>query len=162
MRLELVHPMVVGFPISFLLVGLLLRLVAFFLRKNHLYKVVLIASWLTMSLGILSGIVAVFTGEVAHDIVHSKLCNHKILDYHERIAIVTLSIFAIALLLDRERKIHRFLGYAGVILYWIAPVFLVLTGYFGGKLVFEQGAAVENTCKGRTENNTPHPASKKP
>ena len=153
MRTELVHPMIVGFPISFLLVGSLLRLLAFFFRNSSLYRTMLIASWSCLALGIFFGIFAVFTGEMAHDIVYPNLCNQKILDYHERIAIVTLSMYAVALLLDREKKIHRSFGIMSIVIYWIAPIFLILTGYFGGKLVFEQGAAVEKVCTGTKEGS---------
>jgi uncharacterized membrane protein len=128
------------------MIGTFIRLGAFFVRKKEFYPTVLTVSWGLLSLGIFFGIVAIFTGDLAHTIVHEKLCDHKVLDYHQRFAFTTISLFALALLLDHMKKWSPIFGILSIPLYIIAPIFLICTGYFGGKLVFEQGAGVESKC----------------
>lgn len=150
MRLELIHPMVVGFPITFLLMGTLLRFVVFFLNEKEYYDTALKISWLIIGIGIIFGLLAVFTGEIAHDIIEDDLCEHQIVQYHQWIAVTMLFIFGISFGLDRIARWHPALVWLSLFCYVIGFISLIGTGYLGGKLVFEQGAAVEKVCKKRS------------
>lgn len=148
MRIELLHPMIVGFPISFLLGGSFVRLLAFFFKAQPVHTTLLSVSWVMILVGLFSGFAAVFTGELAHDVVDELLCDHRVFDLHQRFAFLTLFLFFAALLLDKFQNQIRFFGPISQILYWAGASFLLVTGSYGGKLVFEQGAAVQQICKG--------------
>lgn len=147
MRVELLHPMIVGFPISFLMFGGFLRISCLFFKQKELYPQLVTFSRILVVIGILFGIIAVFTGEIAHAIVEDHLCNRNILVYHESLGFGMLTIYLLAYLLDRASKWNIIFERIAVVLYCLGPILLILTGYLGGSLVFDQGAAVEQMCK---------------
>ncbi len=144
MRLELIHPMLVHFPIALLLIGSFLRLAAFFYRKTYRYRTALNTSWLILLIGLFFGILTIITGEIAEDIVRSHLLNPRILDYHMTCAYITAFLFLLALILDWMA--HRYKKHFTAIyslLYWLGALTLLTTAALGGSLVYEQGAAVQ-------------------
>jgi uncharacterized membrane protein len=152
LRAELIHPLIVHFPIALLLTGAALRLACFFLKKNRLGQTALFSSWVLLLLGVICAWFAVLAGEVAEDIVRSGLCKPDILEQHKDLAYSAATLFSMGLVLDFGKIwIKNFRGIAFVttaycILYLAATVLLILTGGFGAELVYEQGAAVERVC----------------
>ena len=155
MRLELIHPMIVHFPIALLFTGTVLRLIAFYLSKRASFSFVLPASWTILLLGVISAWAAVFAGEIAADIVGPTLENTKILSEHALHALITATGFTLSLILDWVRallftKLHKRswfikkgLGIAVGLFYFFSLINLVITGEYGATLVYEEGAAVK-------------------
>jgi uncharacterized membrane protein len=155
MRVELIHPLVVAFPLAFLLLGSALRLAAYFVKTNESYASFMWFSRLILSMGLGFGILALITGEISHEYVHEMLCVHETIDQHEFFAYTAILLYGAGLLLDWRKTENKPLKILCTLIYWIAPIFLILAGIYGGKLVFEQGIAVEKVCKGRTTPDKP-------
>ncbi|NNM44061.1 MAG: hypothetical protein HKM07_06925 [Chlamydiae bacterium] len=157
MRLELIHPMIVHFPIALLLTGTILRFVAFYISKRAAFSFLLPASWTILLLGVISAWVAVFAGEIAADIVGGALENPQILSEHAMHALITATGFTLSLIIDWARaflltKLHKrswFIkkGLAAIVglFYLFSLTNLVITGEYGATLVYEEGAAVKKT-----------------
>jgi uncharacterized membrane protein len=146
MRWELLHPMIVGFPISFLIFGSFLRISCFFFKKREFYPQLVTYSRVLVLIGILLGITAVFSGEIANNIIYSSLCNPDTLDSHQAFGYTTLVVYTLAYLLDRASKLSKIFEIIALLLFCFGFILLFITGYFGGSLVFDQGAAVEKLC----------------
>ncbi len=154
MRPELIHPMLVHFPIALLLTGLFVRLCAIAGRKRSRLSFLLSAAWLILALGVISAWVAVIAGEFAADIVAPTLDNLKVLSQHSTHAYFTAVSFTLGLLVDFTRAyiLGRIWSKRGwiknglCIVFWCLYLFglgnLIATGVYGGRLVYEQGAAV--------------------
>lgn len=159
MRVELFHPMIVAFPFALLLLGDAFRLVAYFKKNTDQYDTFMWFSRVILSIGVGFGALALITGVIAHSYVHEMLCVHAVIERHEFFAYTSIVLFGAGLLLDWRKTENKPIRILCAAIYWIAPVFLILTGVYGGKLVFEQGAAVEKICKGRTISD-PLPVNK--
>ncbi len=95
-------------------------------------------------------------GEIAADIVAPTLENVKLLAKHKLHAYLTANGFTIALILDGTRAllmgkrrmkgwgIRRGLAVLIGLIYLFSLTNLIITGTYGAKLVFEEGAAVIN------------------
>lgn len=148
MRTELFHPILVHFPLALLLVGSILRLAHFFLRK----KLSLYIAWSFLVIGVCFSWLAIMTGEIAEDIVRSTLCKPIILDYHMNLAYFAASFYTTAVFIDCGRFLIKRLQNSQILL-WImsllyisATAILIIVGFLGGSLVFDQGAAVKKVC----------------
>ncbi len=150
MRPELIHPLVVAFPLALLLLGSAFRIVAFLAKTVELYDTYFWFSRLIITIGLCFGILALITGEISHYFIHDMLCVHDTIEWHEFFAYTTMLLYGAGLLLDWRKSEIKPIKILCSMIYWIAPIFLILTGLYGGKLVFEQGAGVEKVCKGRT------------
>jgi uncharacterized membrane protein len=157
MRLELIHPMIVHFPIALLATGAVLKFVGFLVRKSRFYQMITILSLCMLTIGAALAWAAVIAGEVAEDIVRSHLCNIDILEDHRLLAYTTASIFSVAVVLDWGRAwLKRRRAYSGFrkavtiivsLLYIVGTAILLGVGWLGGNLVYDQGAAVKRECQ---------------
>lgn len=152
MRLELIHPMFIHFPIALLLVGSGLKLIAFWMKKSSRYHVILFSSRLIVIIGVYFAWGSVFAGEVAEDIVRKSLCQPQVLDIHRDLGYATSYLFTAALLFDWPRewlKSTRFFKPFTILsslLFTEGTIVILSTAFFGGSLVYDQGAAVEKQC----------------
>lgn len=158
MRIELIHPLFVHFPIALLTTGSVFRFISFFLRKKGWGDHLTFGSWLMLLMGILFSWVSVISGEFAADIVQEGLCNPGMVDTHMDLSYAASTVFSLAFLVDvvatllhkREFFSHSvIISIATIIwvLYIAALVLLAYTGYLGSSLVYAQGAGVEKECK---------------
>lgn len=140
---HLYHPQVVHFAIALSFATLLLLLISFFTGRKGEAMALLMGV-----LAAISGLVAMLTGEKAHEVIHEHFPRvpHELLDYHEewgeRTAYLLLALailWGVWFFLPRFEKARKPL-LAGA--YFLALIFLVLTGRAGGSLVYEHGAGV--------------------
>ena len=153
MRLELIHPMLVHFPIALSTTGVLLRFAALWAGKKPKYSFLLPASWSILLLGLITAWASVIAGEIAEGIVGSTV-NRDILEEHETHAYITASFFTFVLFIDwarfsylnkflnKRRTVKRGLALVIWFLYLFCLTNLIITGYYGANLVYEEGAAV--------------------
>lgn len=153
MRTELIHPLLVHFPIALLLVGSAIRFLHFILRQKSIGKVVLSLSWILLFLGVCFAWLTVLAGEFAEDIVRSSLCKLDVLEDHKNLGYTTAILFSVALVFDigkswiKHSILRLLLTIATAIIYLTGSAILILTGKYGGSLVYDQGAAVEKNCR---------------
>ena len=146
--------MIVHFPIALLSTGVVVRFAALWGAKRPALSFLLPASWLVLFLGVVAAWLAVITGEIASEIVESTLQSTSVLDEHKNHAIITacgftLGLFAYwtrAFFLAKSHKrgwmIKKALGVVISLLYLFSFANLMITGFYGGTLVYEEGAAV--------------------
>lgn len=160
-RIELLHPMIVHFPIALLITGALARLLYIYVYKkswaSQLHGIYL---W-SLFLGFLGLVGAFLSGGEAEDVVNKIICDPTITHDHEDYAQLTLIACAITLFfasiqplvlsewfrlrirstwkkfIARTESIARYSELLGLT---ITIVLLVYSSHLGGKLVYEQGA----------------------
>ena len=156
-RVELFHPLVVHFPVALLMTATgiwFLAIVADGFQRDAFAKSMRRGSCLLMGLGLIAGLVALKTGELAEDTVNQIICDPTITKDHEEWADWAMVIFSSGLAAAAGAElislIGRFKSSLNPIrtiasLGFIAGIAcLTWTGHLGGKLVYEQGAAVKN------------------
>jgi uncharacterized membrane protein len=152
MRIELIHPMLVHFPIALLLIGAGLKAAAYLFRRSQFYAILLITARLILTIGVCFAWLAALAGGFAADIVEKTLCRPEFLDEHSTLAITAASLFTAGIVVEWARalkKSYRFrklLVIASSLLFFVGAIVLVFTASLGGSLVYDQGAAVEKKC----------------
>jgi uncharacterized membrane protein len=134
------HAAVNDLPAALLFVTVLFDLAGWWTRRESLKAAALWTLWA----GVIGGWVAVVAGLKAEDMIEHGEAIHELLETHETLALITMSIFTVILVAKLVRRarlsgveegILRVLGVAGfVMLLWTATV--------GGKMTFEHGAGV--------------------
>lgn len=152
MKQELIHPILVHFPIVFTVTALLSFLfILFFQWRNSDEKAKAAELIAQLSLYLAIGFMgaALFTGDFAEDIVRRNLCDIRVLHEHEDYAYITLYLLLGALLTDlvprfwKNKTLTQTFLIIQLLFLLCANVYLVLTAHNGGKLVYEQAAGVQ-------------------
>jgi uncharacterized membrane protein len=134
------HAALNDLPAALLIGAVVFDLLAAATRRETLR----IASFWTLMLGALGAVAAVVSGLQAEEHIAHGEAVHRIMETHERLALITAGIFGVLAIwrIVRERHMGSSeralalalgLGGAGV---------LTATGVYGGKLVFEHAAGV--------------------
>src|SRR3990172_9179533 len=100
MRIELIHPMLVHFPIALLLVGTGIRCAALFARRRSSYPELLFTSRLILAIGVGFAGLAILAGLLAASVVEKTLCPPEVLGYHSTLAFTASLFYAFGLLGD--------------------------------------------------------------
>ena len=130
------HPMSVHFPIAIIFVGFLMDLAALFFTKE---KCLPKASLYLELIGMLTAIAAFGTGYYFTSEMEGEagLLREK----HQLFATLTLVSIILAtffrLLIVYQKKEETYLKYAAMSLFLFAFIFVMITGYLGGSLVFD-------------------------
>ena len=136
------HAVLNDLPAALLTVAVLFDLAAAWTKRESL-------SWAgiwTLWTGVIGGWAAVIAGELAEGAIEHGEAIHEIMEKHETMAIMTMSLFTIVLIWKLARRFQmpsqelaltRALSVVGLI-------GLVWTGILGGRLVFEHAAGIPN------------------
>ena len=158
-RTELWHPLVSHFPIALLLVGTLFRVGAAGVPSGARRLAFLRpAGQVLLVLGTVGAWAAVYTGSLADSIVVRSLCDPTVLEEHEILSYQTAYLFSgyvaadVALFAARRglapgafrgaKFFRRGLLLVVLGLTLAGSARLVQVGHLGSKLVYQQGAAV--------------------
>ena len=141
------HPRVVHFPIVLFLLYFVFETAGTILKKDFLSK----SAYVILVLGIISTLASVLTGNQAFDIVKNILQNNteklQLIDRHENYATWTLWYFTGLFFYRTYLLIKKkwFLKYQilFIILGIIGCLLIVLTGFYGGDLVFKYGIGIK-------------------
>lgn len=135
-----IHPMVVHFPIALLTVSLLFDLISMRWKSASFRD----AGLYTLLAGLLGAAAAVVTGAIAEETVEDSDIPEALLNIHETLGYATLALFIglLGLRLLMRRGVVREIPALYVTLGFIGVVVLLVTGYYGGVLVYDFGAGV--------------------
>ncbi len=135
-----IHAVLNDLPPALLPVSVLLDLLGAFLKRESLKA----AGFWTLVLGVLGTGAAIVTGLLAEDATPHGAEAHALMETHETLAFIVLGLFAILLVWrlvrkgvwnEKEQPIALTAGVIGVAL-------IVVTGMFGGKLVWDHGVGI--------------------
>ena len=157
-RVELFHPLLVHFPVAFLLLGSSLWIISMIIHpvaKVEITTAMRRSASAVIFIGLLFGIGALKTGELAEDVINQVICDPTITHDHDDWAHWTMALFAAGLAFAgvteffsaarRWSSSYTTSCRAMTTLTFIAGMAcLTWTGHLGGRLVYEQGAAVAN------------------
>jgi len=145
------HAAVNDLPAALLTFAVLFELAAWLLKRESLRWA---AIW-TLWAGVLGGWVAVLAGEQAEDIIDHGEGIHELMELHEKLALITMTIFTVILVWQLWRRFNpnrvetailRVLMIAGVGV-------LFATGKIGGQMYFDHAAGVPTaTMKAELED----------
>ena len=134
------HAALNDLPAALLVVAVLFDFAAWGLKRESLRWAALWTLWA----GVIGGWAAVIAGELAEDVIEHGEAIHELMEKHETLALVTMSVFTVILgvkLLRRfalkpaEEIALRVLSIAGFVL-------ILWTGKVGGQMMFEHAAGV--------------------
>ncbi len=140
------HPLIVHFPIGFLVLSGIMYLLSIFVRKDYLMK----AGLLALVLGALAAGAAVITGDMAEDLAKPRGVAHEMVEDHELFGLICAWAFGILAVwgIFRQKRFIQVEKIAFVVLLLACVSMLLATGHLGGKMVFEQGVgAVQDSAK---------------
>jgi uncharacterized membrane protein len=130
------HPLTVHFPIAIIAVGFLADLAGIFIRKEQCLS--RMGFWLEI-LGMVSAIVAFGTGYYLTSPMEGEA--GQVRDRHELFATITLVTIILATLfrivINYQNKEGSSMKYVSLGLFFLAFLFVSVTGFLGGTLVIE-------------------------
>jgi uncharacterized membrane protein len=155
------HAALNDLPTALLLTAVLFDLAALATRRESLRRV---GFW-TMVVGAVGGAAAVISGLQAEDHIEHGEAVHRVMETHEKFALITLAIFGVLALwrILRENRM-AILERSAVLIASLAGVgILFVTANYGGRLVFEHAAGIpspvlQTELRERTEDHQ-HPGA---
>jgi uncharacterized membrane protein len=134
------HAALNDLPAALLLLAVLFELASVILRRPNLR----VASYWTMVTGAVGGVLAVVSGLQAEEHIAHGEAVHEIMETHEKLALITLGIFAVVALWRIVRESRMGGTERGVVLALsLAGLGVLLTtAAYGGKLVFDHAAGI--------------------
>jgi len=155
------HAALNDLPTALLLIAVLFDLAALLTRRDNLRVV---GFWVLV-VGAVGGAAAVISGLQAEDHIQHGEAVHQVMETHEKLALITLGIFAVLALwrIVRERRMGRGERLASVIVSLGGLGFMFATAIYGGKLVFEHAAGIpsavlQGELRERSEGHHHHDA----
>ena len=135
---EHLHPMAVHFPIALFISAFLLNTLGLILKNESLQRTALY-------IYVLAALFAPLTVQTGLWEQQEFNLQHPILGLHKIFAFLTLwsSWLSLPILWLSQRLGPKNFKTAFMILSFLLAVFVSLTGYFGGKMVYEYGIGVE-------------------
>jgi len=147
------HALLNDWPAALLVVAVLFDLVAAARKRESLAW----AGIWTLWAGVIGGWAAVVAGELAEGSLEHGTAIHQLMEKHEKIALMTMSVFTVVLIWKMIRRfqlpaqelaITRFLSVIGL-------AGLAWTGILGGRLMFEHAAGIATpTLQTEIQNRT--------
>ena len=137
-----IHPVIVHTPIALLIISLLFELAGRALDADWWRR----ASFALLVIGALGAAAAVVTGQQAGEAAEHQGVAEQPLDQHEDAGKLTLGLalgaVAARALAGRAGSVRALVGGVALALQLAAAISVGVTGYRGGKLVYDHGAGV--------------------
>lgn len=137
------HPLLVHFPIALLIAALLFDAITWVWKRESFTE----AGFGIQVLAVLGAVVAVLSGNQAEEAVEHLPGIHEVLELHERLGQVLLwaglAVIALRIFMRWRRWEGRGAKGVLVVLSLGLAVLVGVTGFYGGRLVYEFGAGVE-------------------
>lgn len=132
------HPTLVHFPIALFIASLILDIVSLIFRKEHIHN----AAVCVYILGVVFAPITAYAG--LWEAARLKM-NHPVLEAHRFYGLLIMyfsfmSVFLIPISRKFSPKISRTVFF---VLALAMTIFVVVAGYYGGRLVYEYGVGVD-------------------
>lgn len=147
------HAILNDLPAALLVAAVLFDLAAAALKRESLAWA---GTW-TLWAGVIGGWAAVVAGKLAEASLEHGEAVHEIMEKHEKIALITMSVFTVVLIWKMARRFQmpsqelaltRALSVVGVL-------GLIWTGILGGRLMFDHAAGIPTpTLQAELQNRT--------
>lgn len=151
-REEVYHPLLVHFPIGLLLAATVLHGLAAVAGGRERFAHLRAAGRILLAIGVASAWAAIYTGNLAEDVVNRVICDPTVTHRHEELAEYATIAASLVLALDLvARKLQLKSSQARWLRSWPAIMavllfatygLLIRTAHLGASLVFQQAAAV--------------------
>lgn len=123
-----IHPIVVHFPIALFISALGMEVLSLVFKKENLHK----SAWVNYVLGVIAAFFAILTAWIENEqIKHPVFYTHRMLGY------LTFAISFAGLIVSRKSNVI-FLTFLIIV-----AVLIAITGFYGGRLVYEYGVGVQ-------------------
>ncbi|MBI1821349.1 MAG: DUF2231 domain-containing protein [Nitrospirae bacterium] len=134
------HPMLVHFPIALFFTSVFFDLAYQFTRNTDFKKI----AYYLLILGVGFGIFASGVGIYIEDTIEKSGISEEHIDDHKGFAIATMVCFIVLLIFRffKKNQISDNVFKYYLILSLVGLMLLSLAGFYGGRLVYEDGAAV--------------------
>jgi uncharacterized membrane protein len=134
------HAALNDLPIGLLLAAVLFDLLAVVTKRQSFRQ---IGVW-TMLVGAVGGGVTVLSGLEAEEHISHGEAVHRVMETHEQLGLITLTVFGVLTLwrIVRERRMGSTERALSLVVSVVGAGFLVATGVYGGKLVFDHAAGI--------------------
>jgi uncharacterized membrane protein len=134
------HALLNDLPIALLVTAVFFDLLALAIRRPGLRQV----SFWTLVVGAVGGGAAVISGLQAKDHIDHGEAVHRVMETHEKFALISLGVFAVLALwrIVRERRMGSLERGISVVISVAGVGVLFATGLYGGRLVFEHAAGI--------------------
>jgi uncharacterized membrane protein len=134
------HALLNDFPIALLMTAVFFDLMGLATRRVGFRQV----SFSLLLVGAVGAVAAVVSGLQAEDHIDHGEAVHRVMETHERFALISLGVFGVLALwrLFRERRMGALERTAAVIASLGGTGVLFATGLYGGRLVFEHAAGI--------------------
>ena len=144
-REEVWHALSVHLPIATLLLSSVAAIIILAAKNKSYHLFVEKMIYVMLFIGVLSGWISIYTGELAYSIEVRKICDPKVLQEHQWWAYTTLIVYSVALILKVlpifiASNLSNFIKLIGDYLLIVAVFGLLYTGHLGATLVYQQGA----------------------
>ncbi len=144
-REELWHPLSVHLPIVTLFLSSLAAIISLVVKHKTYHLFLKQVIFVMLAIGVLSGWIAIYTGELAYTTEVRKICDPKVLQDHEWWAYATLIAYSVVLFLTIIPKFivlnfSKATKSISLLLLFAALLGLLYTGHLGASLVYQQGA----------------------
>ena len=134
--LEHLHPKLVHFPIALVVAAMILDVVSYIVKKETLH----LAARYVFYLAAFFSVLTVFSGLVEADKIH---LNHPILSAHRSYAIALAASTCIFCVIFPFLPL-RFKRPAFTFVVLVCVILVIMTGNYGGQMVYEYGIGVEH------------------
>jgi uncharacterized membrane protein len=133
---EHIHPMIVHFPIALILVGFVAEVAYFFFKKEPLFSA---ASLWLLAVGSVSAVFAYVSGAfLTRELYGEAGSVQSLLELFSEITVVSALIGAsFKIYLKTEKKEDSALKWIGFAIYAFTVVSVIITGHYGGMLVYK-------------------------
>lgn len=148
LSIALIHPMLVHFPIVFLITAVALDIIVILAGKDLAGRQGLaLVSLSALLLGTLSAGLAAIFGDIALDEAVSLGFPIAPLETHETFALITIAVFSLycllrLLVLWRQHPLRGGIAWISALPGMAGAVLLIITAYHGGELVYLFGVNV--------------------
>jgi len=139
------HPIFVHFTVALVLSATLIYTATYLLKNNRCYQEAFIVLHWMLCLGGLASLGTIASGFIAFDAVEHDMFSHIEMVNHRNWALITFVFMVIIAIWAFVRHLHyKTNGWQFLIALLICSLFVTITAYKGGRLVYVHGIGVHN------------------